>query len=90
MFSHLLIINISSLLQIDPDSKQPTGVEFTVKDTPLLINIKGCGYPPDVNCDIYAEKYSNFSLVSATLYLQPTSILPLYRMAKHFPVTIPS
>ena len=34
-----------------------------IQDTPLLINIKGCGYPPEVNCDIYAERYSNFSLV---------------------------
>ena len=37
-----------------------------VKDTPLLINIKGCGYPPEVNCDIYSERYQNFSMDSLT------------------------
>jgi len=52
--------------QRDPDTGEPTGVEYTVKDTPLLINIKGCGYPPEVNCDIYAERYSNFSLDGKT------------------------
>ncbi|QQP31418.1 Uncharacterized protein FKW44_025025, partial [Caligus rogercresseyi] len=35
----------------------------TVRDTPLLINIKGCGYPPGVNCagfiDIYNEIREN-------------------------------
>jgi hypothetical protein len=26
--------------------------------------LQGCGYPPDVDCDMYAEKYENYSLVS--------------------------
>lgn len=54
---------------MDPDTGEPTGVEYTVKDTPLLINIKGCGYPPEVNCDTYAEKYFNHSMVQKYLML---------------------
>ena len=54
------------MLQLDPDTNKPTGREYVVRDTPLLINIKGCSYPPDVNCDIYAEKYSNFSMDGQT------------------------
>lgn len=26
-------------------------------DTPLLVNIKGCGYPPDISCPGFAQKY---------------------------------
>lgn len=26
--------------------------------------MQGCGYPPDVDCDMYAEKYENYSLVT--------------------------
>ena len=54
---------------MDPDTGEPTGLELTVKDTPLLINIKGCGYPPEVNCDTYAEKYNNHSMVRVKLKL---------------------
>ena len=27
------------------------------QDTPLLVNIKGCGYAPDINCGSFANKY---------------------------------
>ena len=37
--------------------------ENFVDDTPLLINIKGCGYPPNIICDDYAQSYQNFSEV---------------------------
>ena len=47
----------------DPETGEPLGIENVVEDTPLLINIKGCGYPPEVNCDAYAEKYYNHSMV---------------------------
>ena len=43
--------------------------ERYVEDTPLLINIKGCGYPPTIVCDDYAETYSNYSLVTASCLL---------------------
>ena len=34
------------------------GQEETVTtDTPLLVNIKGCGYPPDTVCDTYYETH---------------------------------
>ena len=41
--------------------------ETMVEDTPLLINIKGCGYPPNIICDDYAETYENFSSVSENI-----------------------
>ena len=63
---------------MDPDTGEPTGLEFTVKDTPLLINIKGCGYPPEVNCDTYAEKYFNHSMVSQTLIF-PVELIVICR-----------
>ena len=43
--------------------------ERYVEDTPLLINIKGCGYPPTIVCDDYAETYSNYSLVTGSCLL---------------------
>ena len=33
-------------------------------DTPLLVNIKGCGYPPEVACERFASDYE--SLLNAT------------------------
>ena len=41
--------------------------ETMVEDTPLLINIKGCGYPPNIICDDYAETYENFSRVGENI-----------------------
>ena len=40
--------------------------EYVVTDTPLLVNIKGCGYPPDTVCDLFAEKYDNHSKAGQT------------------------
>lgn len=58
---------------VDPENGQPltdpeTGeeIEYVVDDTPLLINIKGCGYPPETNCDTYAESYTNHSISLTT------------------------
>ena len=42
--------------------------ERYVEDTPLLINIKGCGYPPNIICDDYAETYENFSRVGENIF----------------------
>ena len=42
-----------------------TNLKSTLYGTPLLVNIKGCGYPPSVNCDEYAEEYANHSKVSS-------------------------
>lgn len=38
----------------------------TMDDTPLLVNIKGCGYPPEIACALFASKYN------ATLYKDET------------------
>lgn len=32
-------------------------LNLTMADTPLLANIKGCGYPPDTNCKAFTNKY---------------------------------
>ena len=45
---------------MDPETGEE---EYVVDDTPLLVNIKGCGYPPTTVCDLYAEKYDNHSKV---------------------------
>ncbi|XP_023336325.1 protein tipE [Eurytemora carolleeae] len=50
----------------NPDTGELTGSEVIVEDTPLLINIKGCGYPPEVDCDMYAERYDNYSMTEET------------------------
>lgn len=52
--------------EVDPDTGAATGAEFVVDDTPLLINIKGCGYNPEVDCDLYAQKYENYSAQEVT------------------------
>lgn len=33
----------------------------TMRDTPLLVNIKGCGYPPEITCPMFADKYENLT-----------------------------
>ena len=40
--------------------------EYVVEDTPLLIYIKGCGYPPKIDCDVYAESYENITEAGTT------------------------
>jgi len=50
----------------DLETDEPLGVEIIVEDTPLLINIKGCGYPPDVDCDAYAKRYENYQAMDET------------------------
>ena len=49
------------VVQVDSETGEET--EYVVEDTPLLINIKACGYPPKVDCDVYAETYDNISIV---------------------------
>ena len=52
---------------MDPDTGQPAPeLEYVVTDTPFLVNIKGCGYPPDIVCDLFAEKYDNHSQAGET------------------------
>lgn len=38
-----------------------TNENRTVSDTPLLVNIKGCGYPPEIDCKGFAAYYLNIS-----------------------------
>ena len=52
--------------QIDPETGQVLNTEYVVEDTPLLINIKGCGYHPKIDCDVYAESYENITEAGTT------------------------
>ena len=38
----------------------------TTSDTPLLVNIKGCGYPPAIDCVAFTIKYDNISEAGET------------------------
>ena len=38
----------------------------TMIDTPLLVNIKGCGYPPEVACPRFASDYESLKNQSLT------------------------
>ena len=89
--SHIVILFINHNFANAPQNNPETGetVENKVEDTPLLINIKGCGYPPEVNCDTYAEKYYNHSMVgSMGGRVCLIIMLPLLRRVRHFLVTI--
>ena len=47
------------------------GQEETVTtDTPLLVNIKGCGYPPDTVCDTYYEAHKVEMVYMGVPYFQ--------------------
>ena len=35
--------------------------EKVMHDTPLLVNIKGCGYPPDIACALFASNYETIA-----------------------------
>ena len=79
---------------IDPSTGEPSGEEVVVKDTPLLINIKGCGYPPEVNCDEYAEFFSNQSDLGLTFpchysKMNPWIVLSAYNEWVTFTMDIP-
>ena len=71
--------------QADPETGEALE-DNIVEDTPLLINIKGCGYPPEVNCDDYADKYYNHSLVGTEGCA--VIILPFIRLVRLFLVII--
>ena len=43
------------MVQIIPRFDEKEG--RNMMDTPLLVNIKGCGYPPEVDCSAFAIKY---------------------------------
>ena len=79
--------NYDDIDQADPETGEALE-DNIVEDTPLLINIKGCGYPPEVNCDEYADKYYNHSLVGGGVGKCAVIMLQLYRLARLFLVII--
>lgn len=59
----------------------------TLEDTPLLINIKGCGYPPNVDCAEFTIKYENISKTGQTFpcyysRINPWIVLETYSFAE--------
>ena len=57
--------------------------ETYVDDTPLLINIKGCGYPPNIVCDVYAETYNNYSIDEITFPCYYSQMNPWIVLSKY-------
>lgn len=71
----------------DTEWEDLTRVDFkdnkTHTDTPLLVNIKGCGYPPEISCPGFATKYNetkNAKLYFPCYYskLNPWIVLETY------------
>lgn len=48
----------------------------TMTDTPLLVNIKGCGYPPDIACAAFASHYENISYNQETFPCYYSNVNP--------------
>lgn len=42
---------------VEPPSNNSVSTPATIVDAVLLVNIKGCGYPPDVHCGNFTELY---------------------------------
>ena len=58
---HTIVINFSKYVSINASQTNRTSFSMqTMTDTPLLVNIKGCGYPPDVACATFFSKYETF------------------------------
>jgi len=47
-------------------SRWDTEEKKVMRDTALLVNIKGCGYPPDIACARFASNYQNVSASQET------------------------
>ncbi|XP_063709895.1 protein tipE isoform X3 [Culicoides brevitarsis] len=60
---HQILVNYSRIPYNEWDKmvtrKELGSVEWDVMDTKLLINTEGCGYPPKVNCTIFAKEYGS-------------------------------
>lgn len=57
---HQILVNYSRIPFFEWKMTSPKElelVEWDVMDTRLLINTEGCGYPPKVNCTIFAREY---------------------------------
>lgn len=59
---HQILVNYTRIPFFEWEITQPKelySVEWDVMDTRLLINTEGCGYPPRVNCTIFAKEYGS-------------------------------
>jgi len=50
------VINNDAWINLE---RHDTIENMTMRDTPLLVNIKGCGYPPDIACAAFASMYQD-------------------------------
>ena len=46
--------------------RKDTLEDKVMSDTPLLVNIKGCGYPPEIACAGFFSNYENISASQET------------------------
>ena len=84
-YSHRLNLKINKYYRMEKETNAETGevTESFVDDTPLLINIKGCGYPPNIVCDDYADKYNNFSIDGVTFPCYYSQMNPWIVLSKY-------
>ena len=59
-FQNLLMIKLVPSFKLKTSYLSLCFIIFlqTRSDTPLLVNIKGCGYPPEISCPAFANHYN--------------------------------
>ncbi|XP_018377549.1 PREDICTED: protein tipE isoform X1 [Trachymyrmex cornetzi] len=55
---HQIKVNYTRLPYEEFTAKPLGSVSWDVTDTKFFVNTEGCGYPPTVNCTIFAKKYT--------------------------------
>lgn len=59
---HQIKVNYSRLTYEEYVTKPPNTVTWDVADTKFFVNTEGCGYPPRVNCSVFAKKYGRTNM----------------------------
>ncbi|CAG0899393.1 unnamed protein product [Darwinula stevensoni] len=62
------------------DTATGGGVKWDLDSAELYVNVKGCGYPPTVNCTVFAESYGEEGLMFPCFYSRknPRLVVPEY------------
>lgn len=71
---HQIKVNYTRLPYEEFTAKPLGSVPWDVTDTKFFVNTEGCGYPPTVNCTIFAKKY---------VYANMGKIFPCYYSRTH-------
>ena len=50
----------------------------TMTDTPLLVNIKGCGYPPEISCPSFANYYEEIFKYAQNITFNGPTVLCMF------------